>query len=88
MKTITRLLVVFTAFFTYQASAQVTTSFTGSIDSGQYETYAVGAFGIRGTQTLSLDLAGATYVIELSWSGSTEPDSTDNETVANWSGPL
>ena len=86
MKTITRLLVVFTAFFTYQASAQVTTSFTGNIDSGLLETFAQGAFGVQGT--LSLDLAGAPYVIELSWSGSTEPDSTDNETVANWSGPL
>ena len=83
MKTITRLLVVFTAFFTYQASAQVTTSFTGNIDSGLLETFTQGAFGVQGTPTLSLDLAGAPYVIELTWSGSTDPDSTDNETVAN-----
>jgi len=37
----------------------------------------------QGTKTLSLDLTGAPYVIELTWSGSTDPDSTDNETVAN-----
>jgi len=90
MRKIPQLLIVFASVFPAHSWAQVSTTFFGTIDSGLFEAFTPNppAPPYQVTPTLSVDLAGAPYVIELTYSGDTVPASTDNESFANWSGPL
>lgn len=83
--------VVFTGFFAFQASAQISSTFSGQIGSGQLDSYPQPDLfeqPLQGTPTLSVNLAGAPYIIELTYSGDPAPATSNGLDFANWSGPM